>query len=568
MPHNSPSVRRHVSILVAVCALTFFAGLGRGAINDSDEAFYAQAAREMVESGDWLTPSYNYEPRFQKPILYYWLAGAAFEAFGVSEWAARLPSALSGLGLVLLTHVCARRWLAPRVALVAGLIVATNFGYFVMARQSLPDLPLAFFITLASWPAIEALGTGRQEADASHTQRWLLLASVGAALAFLTKGPVGVALPGLVAIAYWALGPRMHPSRRLTLPGRPRDWAMAALAFVAIAAPWYVAMVGEHGLGYLHRFFVAENVERFATDRYNEPRSVFFYVPIVLGGLLPWSPFMAPWFDTLRRILTRRRQLTQTEWALILWAAVPLVFYSFSIGKQPRYVLPSLPPLAILLAASLQRWTVDVEDGQRPRAPLVACTVATGIAVGAIGLSLYRTRILLVSTPPALVAALALLIVALAALLIGVAWRGRPSWLPATLAGVSAAVLLALHYAVFSAPGTDAVQVMAARARADAGAVAASGTHDVFVRNFVFYTRRKQVDLADLAETAAFLRSAERVHCVVGARDLKRLEDQYGVKPVRLAEVPYFNPTGLRIGSVLKPDPNDDIDVAVLVANR
>ena len=137
---------RHVLILGLVCFLTFFAGLGRGAIGDSDEAFYAEAAREMVASGDWLTPFYNYELRFQKPILFYWLVSIAYKAAGIGEAAARFPSALSGLALSLLTYLVGRRWFDAATGFFAATVVATSFGYFSIGRLSLPDLPLAFFI--------------------------------------------------------------------------------------------------------------------------------------------------------------------------------------------------------------------------------------------------------------------------------------------------------------------------------------------------------------------------------------------------------------------------------------
>ena len=140
--------------LVLLAALTFFAGLGRGAITDSDEAFYAEAAREMVASGDWLTPYYNYETRFQKPILYYWLTAATYLVFGATEFAARFWAAMAGLGLVMVTAACGRRWYDETTGLLAGAIVATNFGYFTIARMALPDLPLTFCITLAIWAAL------------------------------------------------------------------------------------------------------------------------------------------------------------------------------------------------------------------------------------------------------------------------------------------------------------------------------------------------------------------------------------------------------------------------------
>ena len=150
---------------------------------DSDEAFYAEASREMVASGDWLTPYYNYELRFQKPILFYWLVSMAYKAAGVGEAAARVPSALAGFGLAILTYLAGRRWFDATTGFFAATVVATSFGYFSIGRLSLPDLPLAFFIAAATWGLIEGIGspiaTVRRSASpccrltwASSTSRW------------------------------------------------------------------------------------------------------------------------------------------------------------------------------------------------------------------------------------------------------------------------------------------------------------------------------------------------------------------------------------------------------------
>ena len=191
-------MRRSTLLLVLLCSVTFLAGLGRPAIGDSDEAFYAEAGREMVASGDWLTPHYNYELRFQKPILFYWLVAATYRVAGVGEAQARLWSALAGLGLALVTAAAGRRWRDPATGLLAGAIVATSFGYFSIARLALPDLPLAFFVTVTIYAAL--VGTLD---DTGRAHRWLALAGAAAGCGFLTKGPVGVLIPALVLLPIW-----------------------------------------------------------------------------------------------------------------------------------------------------------------------------------------------------------------------------------------------------------------------------------------------------------------------------------------------------------------------------
>jgi len=569
-------VLRHLSILALFAFVTFFAGLGRAAIGDSDEAFYAEAAREMVESGDWLTPTYNYEPRFQKPILYYWLAAAAFEVAGVSEAAARFPSALAGLGLTLLTYFCGRRWFGPAVGLVSGLIVATNFGYYSIARLALPDLPLAFFITLSVWAAFESLRPPAPgQGSALSTRGWLMVSAAAAGLAVLTKGPVGVALPALVVGASLVVvrdwrgdgarpdGPRADGR----FPWRGTDLALAAAVFVIVAAPWYAAMADRHGVGYLHRFFVGENLERFATDRYNNPRPPGFYLPVVFGGLLPWSPVMLLWVPALVAWLGNRRRLEPAHWRLVLWAGLPLLFYSLSIGQQPRYVLPILPPLAVLIARTIRARVEAAATARRGIEPALAwCATISALVLAALGILLWRgTPLLFALEPRASVVATAV-IVAAAAAIAAVAWLGRPAHLVGTLAAASALTLLTLHFTVYSGAGLEPVQRMATEFSTHYAAGMPTGTYRVFVRNLVFYTGVKQLDLRDEDQLQAFLRSPDRVLSVMRDSDLARIEPT--LRPVRLSQVTYFNPAALRLRTLVHPDPAHDLDQVWLVANR
>lgn len=562
---------RHLLLLGLVCFLTFFAGLGRGAIGDSDEAFYAEAAREMVQSGDWLTPYYNYELRFQKPILFYWLVAIAYKVGGIGEAAARFPSALAGFFLAVLTYVSGRRWFDASTGFFAATIVATSFGYYSIGRQSLPDLLLAFFIASSTWALIEAVGAPLATPDLTTARRrgWLVLSAVLIGLGLLTKGPVGIALPLLAVAPIWL------KERRARTPEEPTAWwpgvvdlAVFGGIIVLVAAPWFIEMMNVHGVAYLHRFFVDENLERFATDRYNEPRPFWFYVPIVLGGLLPWSPCMLLWLPTWKRAFLKERMVTRAEWRAILWAAVPFVFYSLSIGKQPRYILPMLPPMALLMARSVIARLPDASTRRSRHTALAACGTLSALILFGLGLLLHRARPLLFALSPSLaLVCTGIIIVGAIAVLIA-SWTPRRWALPVTLACAAISTLLALHYSVVSAADLEPVQQMARIYSNAHKGDEPSATYRVFVRNLVFYTGVPQVDLTEPEAVVQFLEQPRRVLCVMTRDDLAELEQTHGVKTRTLGSVQYFNPAGVRLRTLLWPDPENDLETVVLVTNQ
>lgn len=546
-------MRRATLLLLALCAITFLAGLGRPAIGDSDEAFYAEAAREMRERGDWLTPYYNYETRFQKPVLYYWLVGATYAVAGLGEAQARLWAALAGLGLALVTAAAGRRWLDEPTGLLAGAIVATSFGYFSIGRLSLPDLPLAFFVTLTVYATL--VGTLD---DHARGARWLALAGAAAGAAFLTKGPVGLVVAALAILPAWWIERRRL---RLPLAGVAAAAAIAAL----IGLPWYVAMYQEHGRAYLDSFFLGDNFERFATSRFNDPRPAWFYLPIVVGGMLPWTPLAAAWAPPLRALLARRERPSDLVLRLAGWALLPLLFFTLSIGKQPRYILPILPPLALLLAIAIRRRVVERGAGRDRVLQVPAAVIAVLLATLAV--LLWRARPLIVMVPTAfLVGAVAAIAVAAAAAL-AAALAPRARVVPGAVAVAGALLLAGLQYGL-SPAGRDPVQDMAtlvARHRTDAETI---GTYRVFVRNLIFYTGLKQTDLPSEQKVADFLRSPSRVLCVIGADELARIAAAHGVRPRVLGEVLYFNASAVKLRTLLDPDQERDLERVLLVTNQ
>ena len=561
------------SLLVLLCVLTFFVGLGRPAITDSDEAFYAEAAREMVANGDWITPHYNGQHRFEKPVLYYWLAAFAYLVAGVGEFAARVPSAVAGLVLVLTTYACARRWYDEATGVLAGAITATSFGYVAVARTALPDLLLACFITLGTWAALVALVAPRPPGSDPRRRWWLVVAGAALAGGFLTKGPVVVVLLALVVgpLAVWRCWSR-RASRSDGVRALVRlagDLGVLAGVCLLLTAPWFATMTATHGLAYLDRFFIDENVQRFVSTQYNARRPFWFYLPIVVGGLLPWSPLMLVWWRPIRQVAARLRDIQPVEVWLGVWALAPLLFYSLSIGQQPRYILPVLPPLAVLLARGVSRRLASAAANQvRPRRDrLLAVAGATsGTVLVLFGAFVYRAQILFPGSPGTVLIGAALLVVSGLGVL-SVALSTRQRLIPGAIVVGAVVSALTVPYVVQSRPGPEPVEQMAALIQAAAPETVPYGRYRVFVRNLVFYTGRPHVDLVSEEQVRAFLGSTYPVLCVIGEADLQQVRAD-GVTAHELDRVAYLNTGNLTMRTLLWPDPQTDLETVVLVTNR
>ena len=565
---------RPVLTLLLLSLLTFFLGLGRQAITDSDEAFYAEAAREMVESGDWLTPHFNYEDRWQKPVLYYWLTAAIYRIGGPSEWAARFWSALSGIGIVLLTYTAAhagRPTAAPTTSRhvdrsspwLAGAIVATCFGCFAEARLALPDLPLTFFITLGIWAAMRAsLPMDSDTADSPATVKpayvWWVIAGLAAGLGFLTKGPVALVVPGVVLLPVW------WRERRVARIG-VRGVLLAGLVFALVGLPWYGAMWMEHGGEYLRSFFLSDNLERFTTDRFQaDGRPVWFYLPIIAGGLMPWSAFLLLPAAALVSRWRRERMFEQAEWRLLLWALMPLLFYTASVGKQPRYILPVLPPLAILLARALVQ-QIDREETATPTRRLSLLTICSWTTVGilaVVAVLFGRAQSVFINAYAGM-SWIAVGIAAASAVTIAlIAFGQRWSLLPRVMPPIAATLLLAVQFGALAGTRPEAVEQMAALVREHSNGDDAIGVYNVFVRNLIFYTGSRQVMLD--ADTVGEFASSKGL-LVVRQQDLAAALPEGHGRVEELGRVRYFNAANVRLRTVLRTNPEEEVETILLI---
>ncbi len=291
----------------------------------------------MLVSGDWITPHYDNLTYLDKPAVFFWLVAASFRLWGVSEWAARFPSALAALGTTLLTWLLARRMFGHATGIRAGFILLTSPLVLVISRLAIFDMTFTFLVTLAmaSFWLAEAGESPRAWPEAA------MFAAMGAAT--ITKGPVGFLVPLLSVVAYQTARGRIRELARLR-------WGVGLCAFLAVALPWFVA-VSLRNPDFPRYAFWQESLARFATSHARRAGSVLYYVPVYMAGFFPWSFFLL--FAGWHRV-RQWRELNQDTHKpvafLLAWAGVIFVFFSISQSKLPAYFLPAIIPLSILMA--------------------------------------------------------------------------------------------------------------------------------------------------------------------------------------------------------------------------
>ncbi|HEY2990591.1 MAG TPA: glycosyltransferase family 39 protein [Candidatus Binatia bacterium] len=321
-------------LLCLLCLFALFDNLGGAALFDPDEGRNAEIAREILITGDWVTPYYDFLPRLEKPIFFYALTALAYKGFGVSEASARLPAAVFALATLLLTYFFARRrgeW----AALWSGLVLLTGIEVVVFSRIVILDMTLAFFITLT----LVAFYSASAE-SARQKRRYYFLMYAAAACAALVKGPVGFVLPGIIIAIYIAAGRKWSILAEMEL-----GWGI--LIFILISAPWYALEETRHP-GYLAYFLGQEHFGRYLTPYFQRGKPWYFFLGVLAAGFFPWT-FLLP--SVAKRLW--KNPLDDLSVYLILWAIVPFVFFSFSRSKMAEYLLPIFPALSILTGKSI-----------------------------------------------------------------------------------------------------------------------------------------------------------------------------------------------------------------------
>lgn len=510
-------------LLLALAAATALPNLGAHSLWDIDEGFYCQASADMFHRNDWIEPRFNGELFAEKPILIYWLQLASYSVFGVSEFSARLPSVICGIGVLLLTYELARSMFDHATGLIAGIALVSCVEFCLQAHAATPDMPLVFF----SMAALLIFWRSWKRGD----DYWLLGFGILTGLAILTKGPVGVALPagvvGLFLIWEWSFN-------------RLIKWQLVVgiLLLAGVVAPWYVLIHEQSHGAFLSEFWGQHNLHRFTTPMHGKSGPIYYQ----LVGL---CIFFAPWclcilvvaYQMFRLAFARKVSLDtasserEQEIAnhrdayrlLMIWTVAFVVFYSLSATKFTHYVFPMYPTLAILTGRTLDRWrkgslVVHPAILSLSFASLILVGVVTGlgfaIAGGGIALPGAKVRIL---DGLASYWAIGLVPVIGAAICFACYWQNKRTQLITSL-GLTCALFVGL-LAAFPVMAVD--QLKAPRSLAQqAGIHANLATAKVSVFDYpqpslVYYMGARIPKLSDPFAVNKFLTQAEPAYLVI-----------------------------------------------------
>lgn len=332
-------------LLIAV-AVIWFANLEYRKLIKPDEGRYAEIPREMVVSGDWTTPRLNDLKYFEKPPLQYWATATAYTVFGQHQWTSRLWTALTGFAGILLVWFAGLRLFGREAAGYAAILLGSSMLYVLMAHIDTLDMGVTFFITLG----IVGLLLGQTETERSRQRNWMLVAWAGLALAVLSKGLMGLVLPGAALFVYMVVQRDFSVLRRM-------HWLAGLTVFLLITAPWFY-LVMKANPEFFQKFFIYEHYTRFTTKDLGRYQPWYYFVPVLLTGMLPWTVLM---FDTLfktwrsSRVSAGAFQESNFNAArfLLVWAVFIYLFFTVSGSKLPSYLLPMFPALALLMGIQL-----------------------------------------------------------------------------------------------------------------------------------------------------------------------------------------------------------------------
>jgi 4-amino-4-deoxy-L-arabinose transferase-like glycosyltransferase len=364
---------RSIVALVALGGLSFFFRLGAVGLIGPDESRYAEVSRGMLERGDWVTPVLRGEPWLDKPPLYYWAAGASMWLLGETETAVRLPSAVAAFATCLAIAFIGNRLFGSSCGIRAALVLASSLGMVLYGRAAIMDSLLTLTLTIG-------LGAYLVHATVRPSRTWLAVAFAAFGAAVLAKGPIGILLPLIIIVLFQAA------SHRSLLP-RASHLAISTLSFLAVVVPWHVAILHAQGWEFVEIFLLQHNVDRFLTTIHRHPGPIYYYLPILIVALVPWTVFVPA------AVARSLRDRGVRHLFLLLWIGVPLVFFSLAGSKLPGYILPVLPPLALLVGLAWAQASRTEKEGAPWLRRSMGFHAALSVALGAAALYGFASRV-------------------------------------------------------------------------------------------------------------------------------------------------------------------------------
>ncbi len=574
------SRRLALVVLVAAAVLPYFVDLSGSSIWDANEAFYVETPREMIQRGDFVSPTFNDLPRLNKPVLSYWIVAAFYEVFGVSVGVQRVPIALGAIALVLTAFLLA--WAGadpsgpgrPRRAQVesalwaaAGLAVAPRLMMF--GRRIFIDIYISMFM------ALTLLFFALAERYPGRRRLFLLLMYASVGLGVLTKGPVAAALPALVFGLYLALHGDLKRVREMMIPA-------GLLVVAAIVVPWYAALYHRYGWTYITSFLVGENIARYTEGLGVETRrGASFYLPVVLSDSFPWSLCLFGaaglwWADwrAARRSTTAvqagapdprsdpRALALRVRTLSWMWILGIVAFFTFSAAKQDLYIFPIVSAVAALAGIFIARETPDGELARPLSLRLTAAAIGLLLAVAGAGtLYVFQAAGKVYALDGAAFVGAAAAIGGGVALVLAVANRTR------TALAIVLVSLVTLNWAFVLRvlPSFERYKPVpslsaAIRDRITEGDVVAH--YNVALPSMVYYLGRHIEILFDQEAFLQLLRGGKKVFAVLSASDYAQLQPIAGVNTCVLDRRPTVN---IKLKAVLARDPLPEV---LLITNR
>ena len=499
-----------IGIILLVCLQLFCYRIGQRPLWEYDEAMHAQVAKEMLERGDWCTPVFNGENFYDKPVLHFWLVIGSYLALGVNELAARLPSALLGILGALLVYLWARTLYGSIAALLSALVLATSAEYVVLSQNIIHDLALSLFISIALFLF------HRASRENGFTKATFVCFYAALGCAVLTKGPIGLLLPGLIIFLYLLKTKQWH----LILN---RNIVAGAAVFLIIALPWYVIMALRHD-DYLQAFLIKGNIARFFSRKSGHREPFYFYIQMLAAGFFPWSIFIPSALYLHFRNFRQRKD--NDSFFLLLAVVAPLLFFSLSRSKLPTYILPVFPALAILIGRFWTAGLMPEADGswarQLKNCSLVFFIFILAVSVFAIFYIYNRYPLYTVQTMAGCAALL------LFAVLFFVLNR-RGNMLSSFFSLVAMMVIIFTAAKIFVLPEVShykSARELALRMKH----LVPAGEPAVFYQDLresvVFYSGRRAVILKKQDELDSFLNSPQPVFCFISIKTLDKVRQE------------------------------------------